>query len=952
MLVAFLTLAVSSGFSQTTDFVITVKTDQQKTPHFTQYSGTTQFTITVDDGAYTYNYDVNWGDGSTSAGLTTSTTHTYATAGTYTIRINGLFPYFAGGEDGEKLLTVSQWGSAMNWQSFASSFKGCYNLDVTATDVPILTSVTSMESMFESCGSLKGTTAFNSWNTATVTNMSRMFAGPNNTFNQDISSWNTAAVTDMSYMFFQNYIFNQNIGSWNTSAVTDMSYMFFQNYIFNQDISSWNTAAVTKMSLMFCDTKAFNQNIGSWNTAAVTNMTGMFAGASAFNQNIGSWNTATVTNMTDMFAGASAFNQSLANWDISAATNMDNFLDNCVMSTANYDATLIGWNASNQNPVATTFGAAGLKYCNGATARANLIAKANLTPQGDIPICTPLTDFLISVKTDNTGTSGSTQFTIPVNDVAYSYNYGVDWGDGTTSAGVTNSTTHTYAAPGTYTIRISGTFPAIYFNGGGDSKKILTISQWGSSMNWQTFERSFLGCSNLDVTATDVPKLTSVSSMESMFEACGLLKGTTAFNSWNTATVTNMSRMFSGASAFNQNIGSWNTTLVNNMHSMFSHASIFNQNIGSWNTAAVTDMNNMFAFTSAFNQNIGAWYTAAVTDMDAMFSGASAFNQNIGSWNTAAVTSMGSMFLGTSAFNQDISNWNTGAVVDMQFMFYQASAFNQDIGHWNTGAVFRMGGMFYQATAFNQSLANWNINAATDMSNFLEGCGMSTTNYDATLIGWNASNQNPVATTFGAAGLKYCNGAAARANLIAKANLTPQGDILDCRTLPLHLLSFTCATQAGYNQLQWKTADEVNTKVFKLEKSSDGHNFTSVTAIQAAGVSAHTYRYDDASSNGTVYYRLKMIDIDGEFTYSNIIRVSNQLKEKATIYPNPVKNSFTLSVVASLVNTRALLLDAKGMELQTIQITNQQQHINTTTLSAGIYLLRMANGTVIKILKD
>src|SRR6185437_2158537 len=167
LLVAFLTLAVSSGFSQTTDFVITVKTDQQKTPHFTQYSGTTQFTITVDDGAYTYNYDVNWGDGSTSAGLTTSTTHTYATAGTYTIRINGLFPYFAGGEDGEKLLTVSQWGSAMNWQSFASSFKGCYNLDVTATDVPILTSVTSMESMFESCGSLKGTTAFNSWNTAT-----------------------------------------------------------------------------------------------------------------------------------------------------------------------------------------------------------------------------------------------------------------------------------------------------------------------------------------------------------------------------------------------------------------------------------------------------------------------------------------------------------------------------------------------------------------------------------------------------------------------------------------------------------------------------------------------------------------------------------------------------------------------------------------------------------------
>src|SRR6185437_3937050 len=239
------------------------------------------------------------------------------------------------------------------------------------------------------------------------------------------------------------------------------------------------------------------------------------------------------------------------------------------------------------------------------------------------------------------------------------------------------------------------------------------------------------------------------------------------------------------------------------------------------------------------------------------------FNQDISSWNTAAVTKMSLMFCDTKAFNQNIGSWNTAAVTNMTGMFAGASAFNQNIGSWNTATVTNMTDMFAGASAFNQSLANWDISAATNMDNFLEGCGMSTTNYDATLIGWNASNQNPVATTFGAAGLKYCNGAAARANLIAKANLTPQGDILDCRTLPLHLLSFTCATQAGYNQLQWKTADEVNTKVFKLEKSSDGHNFTSVTAIQAAGVSAHTYRYDDASSNGTVYYRLKMIDIDG-----------------------------------------------------------------------------------------
>jgi len=262
--------------------------------------------------------------------------------------------------------------------------------------------------------------------------------------------------------------------------------------------------------------------------------------------------------------------------------------------------------------------------------------------------------------------------------------------------------------------------------------------------------------------------------------------------------------------------------------------------------------------------------------------------------------------------------------------------------------------MFYQASAFNQSLPVWDINAATNMGHFLDNCGMSIANYDATLIGWNASGQNPVATSFGAANLKYCNGAGARSNLIATANLTPTGDgeASGCGALPLHLLSFTCTKQTGYNQLQWQTAGEVNTKSFDIEKSRDGINFTAITSVPAAGVGAHAYGYDDASSNGTVYYRLKMIDIDGAFTYSPIVSVTNQQKEKATVYPNPVKNRFTLSVDASLVNTRALLLDANGMVIQIIQIDNLQQAVNTTTLSTGIYLLKLANGDAIKVLKE
>ena len=145
---------------------------------------------------------------------------------------------------------------------------------------------------------------------------------------------------------------------------------------------------------------------------------------------------------------------------------------------------------------------------------------------------------------------------------------------------------------------------------------------------------------------------------------------------WNTAQVTDMSRMFAQASAFNQAIGSWNTTQVADMNDMFYYASAFNQAIGSWNTAQVTDMSRVFAQASVFNQDIGGWNTEKVTYMDYMFQDASAFNGDIGSWNTALVTNMNSMFSSASAFNQDISGWTGTAATSAQTdMFLGATAF-------------------------------------------------------------------------------------------------------------------------------------------------------------------------------------------------------------------------------------------------------------------------------------
>lgn len=356
-------------------------------------------------------------------------------------------------------------------------------------------------------------------------------------------------------------------------------------------------------------------------------------------------------------------------------------------------------------------------------------------------------DFVITVKTNNGGASSATQFTIPTTGGGYNYNVDCN-NDGTNEATAqTGDYTCSYGSAGTYTVRIkdntgAGTgFPRIFFDNGGDRQKLLTIEQWGT-LKWTSMENAFYGCTNLAGQASDAPDLSGVTSMASMFH---------------------------DANSFNQNIGNWNTASVTNMSSMFLNSISFNQPIGSWNTASVTDMSVMFAGAFAFNQPIGNWNTANVTNMSTMFSSAFTFNQNIGSWNTAKVVDMSAMFNGTSDFNQNIGSWNTANVTTMRAMFFFAQVFNQNIGGWNTGKVTDMAIMFAFAPLFDQNLGNWNVTALTDADQMFSNASLSTANYDALLIGWDArALQRDV--QFDGGSSNYCAGAIARSHMMSSDN--------------------------------------------------------------------------------------------------------------------------------------------------------------------------------------
>jgi surface protein len=338
-------------------------------------SNSNQIKLPLDPGG-SYFFTVDWGDGTNST-ITSyylpDVTHTYATAGTFTITIDGVIQGFRFNNTGDKLkiIEISQWGKLKLGNS-GHYFFGTHNLNITATDMPDLSGTSDMSYAFSSSG-ISTVPGMNEWDVSGVTDMSYMFAtnmdGTPDTghFNQPIGNWDVSNVTNMGGMFVFAPSFNQPIGNWDVSSVTNMGAMFYAASSFNQPLGDWDVSRVVSMGSMFSST-GFNQPIGNWDVSNVENMDSMFTWATLFNQPIGNWKVSKVSQMSMMFTGASSFNQPLSDWDVSYVVNMESifayaaafdqplgnwdvskvylFSDmfkNVTLSPANYDNLLIGW---------------------------------------------------------------------------------------------------------------------------------------------------------------------------------------------------------------------------------------------------------------------------------------------------------------------------------------------------------------------------------------------------------------------------------------------------------------------------------------------------------------------------------------------------------------------------------------------------------------------------------
>ena len=178
--------------------------------------------------------------------------------------------------------------------------------------------------------------------------------------------------------------------------------------------------------------------------------------------------------------------------------------------------------------------------------------------------------------------------------------------------------------------------------------------------------------------------------------------------------------------------------------------------------------------------------------------------------------------------------------------------------------------------------------------------------------------------------------------------------------LPLKLISFTGALKVNVVNLKWNTSNEVNTNGFDVERSTDGSSFKVIGFVKGLNHASNEYTFsdDNVAKGNRYFYRLKMMDVDGKFIYSNVVTIVYTDKDKwFAVYPSPVKdvlfiqnNTFT-SQYAEIIITE---VSGKVVYKHSGAIAGKLK-IPVQSWSAGTYIVKIKSGeseTTQKVVKQ
>ncbi|MEO9003286.1 MAG: T9SS type A sorting domain-containing protein, partial [Ginsengibacter sp.] len=172
--------------------------------------------------------------------------------------------------------------------------------------------------------------------------------------------------------------------------------------------------------------------------------------------------------------------------------------------------------------------------------------------------------------------------------------------------------------------------------------------------------------------------------------------------------------------------------------------------------------------------------------------------------------------------------------------------------------------------------------------------------------------------------------------------------------LPVRLISFKGLLNADKHvDLDWKVAEQQGIVSYEIEKSTTGNDFDKIGFVTANNQNSFTYHFaDDRPFSGTVFYRLKIIEQDGGFNYSQIISVNYVASNAVKLYPIPAGSIIYLKLNdEKFIDSDAIILDISGKTVKRFTINSILQNIDISLLASGTYYLHLINGPAIKFQK-
>lgn len=269
----------------------------------------------------------------------------------------------------------------------------------------------------------------------------------------------------------------------------------------------------------------------------------------------------------------------------------------------------------------------------------------------------------------------------------------------------------------------------------------------------------------------------------------------------------------------------------------------------------------------------------------------------------------------------------------------------QDFNVATSGTTIEFGG-FFSSRELSGSYVNWiasidiislptlNVVATSSTRNF--------TNADGGSAGQEIWHFLPGITTLAAGNYRYV------VNLGDFGNFDSAFVNPNC-ILPLQLQSFTGAVVNNAVNLNWKVSSAINFSHFEIEKSNNGINFSKLGNVVFQN--RDQYQFNDGAIvyNNHYFYRLKMVDFDGNFSYSNVLHFQGKTLAGMALLGNPVKN--TLLITGLQTSGQISIFDMTGKLVKQKMVRSVKEILEVSSLRNGLYILKYNNGQSIETQK-